>query len=62
MNCLRGHAIEAVTPDRDHGSGPKAHDREANQDRLIIERTTNRLKRYRWLAGSSPRNCRGFTI
>ncbi len=47
---LTRHEIEAVIPYRDNESGPTAYDREAYRDRPIIERTINRLKRYRRIA------------
>ena len=49
-NWLIAHEIETVIPYRDNESGPKAYDREAYRDRPIIERTINRLKRYRRIA------------
>lgn len=49
-NWLTGHEIEAVIPYRDNESGPKDYHREAYRDRPIIERTINRLKRYRRIA------------
>ncbi len=49
-NWLTSHEIVAVIPYRDNESGPKAFDREAYRERPIIERTINRLKRYRRIA------------
>lgn len=47
---LTGQEIEAVIPSRDNEYGPKAYDREAYRDRPIIERSINRLTRYRRIA------------
>lgn len=47
---LLAHEIEMVIPYRDNESGPKEYDRDAYRERPIIERTINRLKRYRRIA------------
>lgn len=49
-NWLSNHEIAAVIPYRANESGPKEYDREAYRERPIIERTINRLKRYRRIA------------
>lgn len=49
-NWLTAHEIEPVIPYRDNESGPKSYDREAYRERPIVERTINRLKRYRRIA------------
>lgn len=49
-NWLTGHEITAVIPYKDNETGPKDYDREAYRERPIIERTINRLKRYRRIA------------
>ena len=49
-NWLIAREAAMVIPDRDNESGSKAYDREAYRDRPIIERTINRLKRYRRIA------------
>jgi transposase len=49
-NWLTGHEIAAVIPYKDNETGPKQYDREAYRERPIIERTINRLKRYRRIA------------
>ena len=49
-NWLTGREIAAVIPYKDNESGPKEYDRAAYQERPIIERTINRLKRYRRIA------------
>lgn len=47
---LTRHEIDVVIPYRDNELGPKTYDREAYRERPIIERTINRLKRYRRIA------------
>lgn len=42
--------IAAVIPRRDGETGPNDYDREAYRERPMIERTINRLKRYRRIA------------
>ena len=49
-NWLTGREIEAVIPYKDNESGRKDYDRDAYRERPIIERTINRLKRYRRIA------------
>jgi transposase len=46
-NWLQANDIEAVIPYRDDEAGDHAYDREAYRERPMIERTINRLKRYR---------------
>jgi transposase len=47
---LAEREIEAVIPTRVDEAGPKDYDREAYRERPRIERTINRLKRYRRIA------------
>src|ERR687894_374036 len=49
-NWLAQREIEAVIPKRENEMGPKQYDREAYRERTIVERTINRLKRYRRIA------------
>lgn len=49
-NWLTGHEIAAVIPYKDNESGRTNYDCEAYRERPIIERTINRLKRYRRIA------------
>ncbi len=49
-NWLRAREIEAVIPYREDELGDHASDREAYRERPMIERTINRLKRYRRIA------------
>ncbi len=49
-NWLTSHDIKAVIPYRDNETGPKTYDRAAYRDRSIVERSINRLKRYRRIA------------
>jgi transposase len=44
---LQERDIEAVIPYREDESGDHAYDRAAYRERSVIERTINRLKRYR---------------
>lgn len=39
-----------MIPKRDDEMGPKQYDREAYRERSVVERTINRLKRYRRIA------------
>ncbi len=47
---LEQREIEPVIPYRSDESGDHAYDREAYRERPVIERTLNRLKRYRRIA------------
>jgi transposase len=47
---LREREIEPVIPYRADETGGQAYDREAYRERPVIERTINRLKRYRRIA------------
>lgn len=47
---LQAPDIEAVIPYREDDAGDHADDREASRERPVIERTSNRLKRYRRIA------------
>lgn len=47
---LQEREIEAVIPYRDDERGDHAYDRAACRERPMIERTINRLKRYRRIA------------
>lgn len=49
-NWLTPREIAAVIPYRDNEAGPRTYDRDAYRERPIIERTINRLKRYRRIA------------
>jgi transposase len=49
-NWLQEREIEAVIPYRDDEMGDHEYDREAYRERPMIERTINRLKRYRRIA------------
>jgi transposase len=49
-NWLTAHEIDAVIPWKANETGPKAYDRDAYRERPIVERTINRLKRYRRIA------------
>ena len=49
-NWLQAHDIEAVIPYREDESGEHEYDHEAYRERPMIERTINRLKRYRRIA------------
>jgi transposase len=49
-NWLQERDIEAVIPYREDESGDHAYDRAAYRERSVIERTINRLKRYRQVA------------
>ena len=49
-NWLAEREIEAVIPKRDNELGPKEYDRRAYRERPIVERTINRLKRFRRIA------------
>lgn len=55
-NWLAQREIEAVIPKRENEMGPKQYDREAYRERTIVERTINRLKRYRRIATRGTRN------
>lgn len=47
---LAEREIEVVIPKRENEMGPKEYDRKAYRERPIVERTINRLKRYRRIA------------
>ena len=47
---LRHRDVEAVIPYRADETGPRAYDRTLYQERSVIERTINRLKRFRRIA------------
>lgn len=49
-NWLQQHDIEAVIPYRTDEMGPREYDRERYRERPRIERTINRLKRFRRVA------------
>ncbi len=49
-NWLQEREIEAVIPKRDDEWGPKEYNRDAYRERSVVERTINRLKRYRRIA------------
>ena len=49
-NWLTAREIIPVIPYRDNESGPKTYDRDKYRERPIVERTINRLKRYRRIA------------
>lgn len=49
-NWLAEREIEAVIPWRDTEMGPREYDRDAYKERPLVERTINRLKRYRRIA------------
>ncbi len=49
-NWLQQGDIEAIIPYRSDEMGPKAYDRARYRERSIIERTINRLKRFRRVA------------
>jgi transposase len=49
-NWLLQHEIEAVIPYREDEMGPHDYDRARYRERPVIERTINRLKRYRRIA------------
>lgn len=49
-NWLQAREIEPVIPYRADESGDHAYDRAAYRERSMIERTINRLKRYRRIA------------
>lgn len=49
-NWLRQHDIEAVIPYRSDEMGPRAYNRDHYRERSLIERTINRLKRFRRIA------------
>lgn len=49
-NWLTQHDIEAIIPYRIDEMGDRTYDRERYRERSIIERTINRLKRFRRVA------------
>jgi transposase len=49
-NWLTQREIEAVIPWKANESGPREYDRDAYRERPVVERTINRLKRYRRIA------------
>ena len=49
-NWLLHREIEAVIPYREDETGPREYDRDLYRERPLIERTINRLKRFRRIA------------
>ena len=49
-NWLQAREIEAVIPYREDEMGPHRYDRDLYRERPVIERTINRLKRFRRIA------------
>ncbi len=49
-NWLAEREIEAVIPWRENELGPKEYDRGAYRERSIVERTINKLERFRRIA------------
>ncbi len=59
-NWLQAREIDAVIPYRADEMGDHAYDREAYRERPVIERTINRLKRYRRIATRYEKLARSY--
>ncbi len=57
---LQDHEIAAVIPYRADDDGDQAYDEEAYRERPVIERTINRLKRFRWVATRYEKTARSY--